>query len=119
MKIRIESVFHVNDRPWVEFTCALGRGEAKWRGAEPMFGRDYLVELELGAPIEIVPAMIKLPLLDASREEVKARGSVIAVSGNVATLRLSDATLHLEARLQIGDWVAVRSGPLTACERNL
>jgi hypothetical protein len=116
MKIHVDSVFHVNDHPWVEFTCELGRGEAMWRGVEPMFGRDYFVELDLGAPIEIVPTMIKLPLLDAAREEVKARGCVIAASAGVATLRLGDANLRLEARLAVGDWVAVRSGPLTLFE---
>jgi hypothetical protein len=117
MKIRVESVFSVGPATWVEFSFSLsgapGRGEAQWVGVAPDFNREYFVELELTAPIEVAPAMMKTPLLDASREECRLRG---IVEGEA--LRIGDS-LVLLARPSVVGWASVRSGPLRLYDNNL
>ena len=110
MKLRVQAAFPLGDDCWVEFSSALGRGEALWRSHAPEPGRDYFVELELSPPVELTPAVARVPLLEASREGVLARGEIVHLVDGLSTLRVGDAELHLEQPLE--GWWAVRSGPL-------
>jgi len=111
MKIRVESFYE----GWVRFTCELGSGEARWCGKEPEPFREYFVELGLETPVEVKPAMAKIPLLDADRERVLLRGFVERADGDLWSVRIGEARLDLEAGLlvDVGQWVAIRASALS------
>src|SRR2546426_2475226 len=103
MKVRIESFLD----GWVEFSSALGRGEARWRGSPPEFNREYEVTLSLEDPIEITGAMARVALLDANRDRCLLRGEI-----RDHWLCVEDARLPLGGSGHRQGWHAVRSQAL-------
>ena len=77
------------------------------------------------APVEITAAQARLPLLDARRDQLLARGCVVELHDDgVAVVRLGaepDAPLlMIEAvRLPPGSWLAIRADALALYDENL